>query len=53
MPFIKHEPFSKTATCISTEHNPPSMIVLPAGEHTWQCPACGATTTFTVHGVTL
>ena len=46
MPFVKivkHVP-----PCMSSQHNPPSMIVLPAGAHTWKCPACGHETTFTV-----
>lgn len=38
--------------CNSPEHNPPGMIVLPTGSHTWQCPACGHETTFYVAGVT-
>ena len=47
MPFIKHKPPPKPP-CRSPEHNPPAMIVLPPGTHTWQCPCCGETVTFTV-----
>ena len=47
MPFIDHKP-PPPPPCRSTEHDPPGMIVLEAGEHTWQCPACGHKTTFTV-----
>lgn len=31
--------------CMSPEHSPPSMMVLMAGPHRWQCPVCGETTT--------
>lgn len=43
MPFIKHEPFSDPdkKVCRSKEHQPPSMMVLPEGIHTWECPECG------------
>ena len=50
-PFKKFKPEPKP--CLSPEHDPPGMIVLPAGTHTWECPACGKTTTFTVQGVYL
>jgi hypothetical protein len=46
MPFTNFEP-AKTP-CLSPEHNPPSHIVLPAGTHTYTCPACGETITFSV-----
>jgi len=52
MPFIKPKeihPWIKP--CLSPQHNPPSMIVLPPGRHTWQCPACGHEVTFTVDGI--
>lgn len=45
MPFIKYE---QPKICTSPEHDPPTMIVLPPGEHTYQCPSCGKITTFTV-----
>lgn len=38
--------------CGSADHNPPNMIVLPAGIYEHTCSACGATTTFTVMRVT-
>lgn len=50
MPFIKHEPPQRS--CTSPEHNPPTMIVLPPGQHTYQCPACGQITEFYVGEVT-
>lgn len=51
--FIDFVPEKKKKPCLSPEHEPPSMIVLPAGKHTYQCPACGKKTTFTVSGVYL
>lgn len=51
MPFIKH--VKPKEICRHPEHNPPGMILLPPGSHTWQCPACGKTVTFTVKEVTL
>lgn len=49
MPFIYQEEYKKP--CVSPEHNPPNMMVLPSGEYTWQCPSCGEKTTFYVSGV--
>jgi len=35
--------------CLSPDHNPPTMIVLPPGKYIHKCPDCGKTTTlFTV-----
>ena len=34
--------------CLSQEHNPPTHIVLTAGDHTWVCSNCGQETTFHV-----
>lgn len=57
MPFIKHEEFPETEgkswsyerkTCHHPEHNPPGMIVLKPGIHTYQCPACGEIQTITI-----
>jgi len=53
MPFIKKKYVPEVKACSHPEHDPPGMIVLPAGVHTWQCPGCGKETTFTVHGVTM
>lgn len=53
MPFKKHIPPTKEQRCLSTEHNPPSMMVLPPGTHVYECPSCGKITTFTVPLVTL
>ena len=39
-------------SCMSPEHNPPSMMVLKPGLHRWQCPSCGHVTNFTVPEVT-
>ena len=50
MPFVKFDPPTKEERCLSTEHNPPSHIVLQPGTHTYECPACGQKTTFTVQG---
>ena len=50
MPFIKHTPPPKP--CLSPEHNPPGMIVLPPGEHLYRCPSCGTETTIYVPQVT-
>lgn len=38
--------------CMSPEHNPPNMIVLPPGVYRHTCPSCGNTVTFTVGGST-
>jgi hypothetical protein len=46
MPFVDYTPPAQA--CRHPEHDPPKMIVLPAGAHTYQCPACGHTTTFHV-----
>jgi hypothetical protein len=44
MPFIDFQPsdiaWENTKKCIHPEHNPPDMIVLDPGTHTYQCPAC-------------
>ena len=44
--FTKYTPFPEQ--CKDPEHNPPSMIVLKPGTHTWECPSCGQESTFTV-----
>lgn len=51
MPFVKY--IKNKKPCLSPEHNPPNMIVLEPGTHTWKCPACGKETKFTVNGVYL
>ena len=57
MPFTKFKPFDddksgswsgKIKPCVHPSHDPPGMIVLPPGEHTYQCPGCGKEVTFTV-----
>lgn len=48
MPFIEHIPPSKQKRCRSTEHNPPSLIVLKPGTHKWKCPNCGLVQTIIV-----
>lgn len=56
MPFIRYEPLPEperhewfyNETCRHPEHNPPNMIVLKPGIHTYQCPACGHTQSITV-----
>ncbi len=55
MPFIEHIPLplKKEDSCQNPEHNPPTMIVLPAGQHTYQCPECGKIQTLTVMGIRL
>ena len=40
MPFVDFQPIKEP--CMSPEHNPPSMMVLQPGTHTWKCPKCGA-----------
>lgn len=53
MPFLPRDESDKdtwTDFCRSPEHNPPGMIVLPPGRHTWKCPACGAEQSFYVQG---
>jgi len=47
MPFVQYE--KPMEQCKSPEHNPPTMIVLPSGTHTYECPACGKRITFTVN----
>lgn len=51
--FIDYEPYSAEERCMSPEHKPPGMIVLPPGRHTYQCPSCRKVTVFTVPLVTL
>lgn len=47
MPFIKHiKPQEKV--CWSPEHTLPTMIVMPAGYHEYQCPACGKITSVNI-----
>lgn len=43
MPFVKYEQpnNSHIKICNSPEHNPPGMIVLEPGTHTYECPNCG------------
>ena len=38
--------------CFHPEHNPPGMIVLPAGTYRHTCPSCGYSVEFTVSQVT-
>lgn len=38
--------------CMSSEHNPPSNIVLDPGEYEYTCPSCGNKTVFVVQSVT-
>lgn len=42
--FIDYEPLKEIKTCNSLEHHPPTMILLPAGKHTYACPTCGYVT---------
>ncbi len=53
MTFIKHIPPPEDTRCRSREHNPPSMIVLPAGVHIWQCEDCGQQQTIRIGEVSL
>lgn len=48
MPFVKSEAWQPERRCRHREHNPPRMIVLEPGSHTWECPACGERQTITV-----
>ena len=41
MPFEEFVSFPPDESCRSNEHNPPRMIVLEPGIHTWRCPQCG------------
>lgn len=43
MPFLpeKFVPYLLPEFCQDKEHNPPGMIVLEPGVHTWKCPCCG------------
>ena len=38
MPFTDYKPYKQG--CKHPEHYPPTHIVLEAGVHTYQCPAC-------------
>lgn len=49
--FIDYKPFP--IPCLSLEHDPPGLIVLPPGTYTYRCPACGKTTKFIVPEVYL
>ena len=40
MPFIEHIPPDDPIGCLHREHKPPGMIMLPAGTHIYECPAC-------------
>ncbi len=49
MPFLPVPESKKIPKpCRSAEHNPRAMMVLPPGQHIWQCPACGQKTSFHV-----
>ncbi len=53
MPFLpRQQEKSWIKTCTSSDHNPPNMIILPSGSHTWQCPVCLVKTTFYVPEIT-
>lgn len=41
MPFTDHQPWDMPETCNHPEHDPPGMIVLKPGVHTYVCPKCG------------
>jgi hypothetical protein len=45
MGFINYEPLPQVQRCRHPSHEPPNMIVLRPGVHTWQCPGCGHVTT--------
>lgn len=49
MPFVKFTPHEFEKQCRHPNHNPPSMIVLQPGVHTYQCPACKQEQTLTIH----
>lgn len=54
MPFIPNpNSWKEREPCRHPEHDPPSLIVLPPGNYTWQCPGCGHLTTFRVDGMYL
>ena len=38
--------------CLSSEHQPPSHMVLSPGKYEYTCPACGEKTVFTVPLIT-
>lgn len=50
MPFVPNPEgkWNCSEPCRHPEHEPPGMIVLPSGAHTWKCPGCGKTITFHV-----
>lgn len=41
MPFKKIKDYKGKKVCMSPEHNPPTHIVLDAGEYVYTCPVCG------------
>lgn len=51
-PFIDHTDFNEPKQCNHPEHNPPSMILLPSGIHTWQCPCCKKKTPVMIDKIT-
>ena len=51
--FIDHKPIDEKSKCNSPEHNPPSHIVLEAGQHTYQCPQCGNITVVNIPNITV
>lgn len=50
MPFTDFVPYDEV--CRHPEHNPPGLIVLKPGRHTYVCPGCGATALVDVPKVT-
>lgn len=38
--------------CLSSEHNPPTQIVLSPGTYEHECPSCGHRQRFTVPNIT-
>lgn len=51
MPFTGFEP-PPPPPCRHPGHNPPNLMRLKPGTHTWTCEACGQSVTFTVPLVT-
>lgn len=53
MPFIDYQPPTDAKPCQHPRHNPPGMVVLPEGVHSYQCPGCGTVQEIRVSGPTL
>ena len=50
--FIDYKPPTNEKRCLDEQHNPPGLILLKPGEHTYKCPSCGEITIINVPLIT-